>query len=173
MLGGIGLELGTIQTDMTQGCQLQRHRQFDGLLEAILKKRAVIFAKIAQHPKIGAVHLRDEHEGQVFAAAALDLPGAENAPAVGVDQNGDDLPGMIRMLAFDAIEAFNAGGIQLLEKFGVEVAFMILRQKIEDIAGKKLVLMKLNRTGFEGNGHEASWLDSGYHYTFYGVVPVS
>jgi hypothetical protein len=53
----------------------------------------------------------------------------------------------------------------LLEEFGVEVAFMILRQKIEDIAGKKLVLMKLNRAGFEGNGHEASWLDSDCNYT--------
>jgi hypothetical protein len=32
---------------------------------------------------------------------------------------------------------------------------MIMWQKIEDMAGKKLVLMKLNRAGFEGNGHEA------------------
>ena len=74
MLGGIGLEFGTIQTDMAQGGQLQFHRQFHGLLEATLKKRAVFFAKIAQHAKIGTVHLRDEHEGQIFAAAAFDLP---------------------------------------------------------------------------------------------------
>jgi hypothetical protein len=99
---------------MTQGRQLQFHRQFDGLLEAILKKHAVVFAKIAQHAEIGAVHLGDEHEGQILAAAALDLPGAENPPTVGVDQDGDDQSGMIGMLAFDAIEAFNAGRIQLL-----------------------------------------------------------
>ena len=72
---------------------------------------------------------------------------------------------MIGVLALDAIATFNAGGIQLFEEFGVEVAFMILRQKIEDIAGKKLVLMKLNRAGFEGNGHDASWLDSARNYT--------
>lgn len=150
---------------MAQRGQLQLHRQLHGLLEAILKKHAVDFAKIAQHAKIGAVHLRDEHKGQVFAAAALDLPRAEDAMAVGVDQDGDDQPGMVGMLAFDAIEAFNTGGIELLEEFGMEVAFMILRQKIEDIAGKKLVLMKLNRAVFEGNGHAASMLDFGCNYT--------
>jgi hypothetical protein len=106
------------------------------LLEAILKERTVVFAKIAQYPKIGAVHLRNEHKGQIFPATSLDLPRAEDASAVGIDQDGDDLFGMIRMLTFDAIEAFNAGSIELLEEFGIEIAFMILWQKIEDIAGK-------------------------------------
>src|SRR5690606_16304660 len=101
-----------------------------------LKKHAMVFAKIAQHAKIRAVHLRNEHKGQILAAAALDLPGAEDSAAVSVDQNGNDLPGMIGVLTLGAIETFNAGSIQLLEEFGIEIAFMILWQKIEDIAGK-------------------------------------
>jgi hypothetical protein len=32
-------------------------------LEAVLKKYTVLFAKIAQHAKIGAIHLCEEHEG--------------------------------------------------------------------------------------------------------------
>jgi len=98
------------------------------LFEAVLEKRTVVFSKIAQHAEIGAVHLRDEHKGQIFAATALDLPGAEDASAVGVDQDGDDLFGMIRMLALNAIEAFNATRIQLRKEFCIEIAFMILRQ---------------------------------------------
>jgi hypothetical protein len=109
--------------------------------------------------------LRDEHEGQVFSAAAFDLSGAEDAPAVSVDQDGNDLPGMKDMLALDAIEVFYTGGFELLKEFGVEVAFMILRQKIEDITGKQLVLMKLNRVGFEGNGHEEAWLYFAHNYS--------
>lgn len=119
----------------------------------------MVFAEIAQHAKIRAVHWGDEHEGQVFAATPLDLPGAEDAPAVGIDQDGDDLFGVIGMLAFDAIKGFNTGGIQLREQFGVEVAFMLLRQKIKDIAGKQLMLMEFNRAGFEGDGHKLSRLD--------------
>ena len=61
------------------------------------------------------------------------------------------------MLALGAIVAFNAGRIKLFEQLGVKVALMILWQKIEDIAGKKLMLMKLNRARFERNGHEAFW----------------
>ena len=72
---------------------------------------------------------------------------------------------MIGMLALDAIEVFNAGGFELLKEFSVEVAFMILRQKIKDITGKQLVLKKLNRVGFEGNGHDASRLDFAHNYT--------
>lgn len=125
----------------------------------------MVFAKIAQHAEIGAVHLGDEHEGQVFAAAPFDLPGAEDASAVSVDQDGNDQLRMIGMLALDAIKAFNAGRIELLEELCIKIAFMLLRQKIEDIAGKKLVLMKLNRAGFEGNGHEAFWLYFGCNYT--------
>jgi len=55
----------------------------------------------------------------------LDLPGTENATAVSVDQDGNDLSGMVGMLAFDAIETFNIGGIQLFKEFCVEIAFMI------------------------------------------------
>jgi len=65
---------GAYAADMAQGCQLQFHRQFHGLLEAILKKRTVVFAEIAQHAEIGAVHLGDERERQIFTAAAFDLP---------------------------------------------------------------------------------------------------
>jgi len=47
---------------------------FDGLLKTILKKYAMELSKIAEHPEIRAVHLRNEHERQVFTAASLDLP---------------------------------------------------------------------------------------------------
>jgi hypothetical protein len=121
---------------MAQGCQLQLHRQFHCLLEAILEQPAVDFAEIAQHAEIRAVHVGDEPEGQVFTATALDLPGAEDTPTVGVDQDGNDLFGMIGVLALGALQVFNASGIQLREECGVQIAFMILRQQSEDIAGK-------------------------------------
>jgi hypothetical protein len=43
---------------------------------------------------------------------------------------------MIGVLALGAIQVFNASGIQLREECGVQIAFMILRQQSEDIAGK-------------------------------------
>jgi hypothetical protein len=57
------------------------------------------------------------------------LSGTEDAPAIGVNQDGNDQFWMIGSLTLDAIEAFNAGGIQLSEEFAVEMAFMLLRQK--------------------------------------------
>jgi hypothetical protein len=42
-------------------------------------------SKIAEYPKIRAVHLRNKHERQIFTVASFDLPGTENAAAVGVD----------------------------------------------------------------------------------------
>jgi hypothetical protein len=38
--------------------------------------------------------------GQIFPAAALDMRGAEDAPAAGIDQDGEDQPRMIDILVF-------------------------------------------------------------------------
>jgi hypothetical protein len=52
------------------------------------------------------VHLGYKHEGQVFPATPFNLPRAENTTAVGVNQDRDNLLGMIGMLAFDAVATF-------------------------------------------------------------------
>ena len=75
------------------------------------------------------------------------MPRAEDTATVGVDRNGNDLPGMIGMLTDGAVKALHASGIQLIEQFSIEIAFVVLRQQIEDIAGKQLALMEFFRGG--------------------------
>ena len=41
-----------------------------------------------------------EHEGQIFPAVVLDMWGAEDAPAAGIVQDGEDQPRMIGVLVF-------------------------------------------------------------------------
>ncbi|MCD2451553.1 hypothetical protein GO003_014255 [Methylicorpusculum oleiharenae] len=66
--------------------------------------------------------------------AGLSLP--EYAAAVGIDQNRNHQLRVIGVLAFPAIGLLNASGIQLLEQFAVEKAFMILRKGVKHTAGK-------------------------------------
>jgi hypothetical protein len=94
------------------------------LLKTILKKYAMGLSKIAKHPKIRAVHLRNEHERQIFTAAPFDLPGTENTPAVSIDQDRSDEPGVIGMLTFYAVSVFNGGRIKLLEQLGKKIAII-------------------------------------------------
>jgi len=81
------------------------------LLETILKKSTMELSEIAEHPKIRTVHLRNEHEGQIFTTAPFDLPGTENTPAVSIDQDRNDKLGVIGMLTFNTIATFNGGRI--------------------------------------------------------------
>ena len=53
-----------------------------------MEKIGVVLSEIAQHPKVGAVHLCDEHEGKVFVAAFFYLSRTENATTVGIDEYG-------------------------------------------------------------------------------------
>jgi len=55
------------------------------LLEALLKNGPWFLRKLH--------NTRDEHKEQILPATALDLPGTEDAAAVGVDQNGNHLLG--------------------------------------------------------------------------------
>ena len=73
-------------------------------------------SKIAEHPEIRAVHLRNEHERQVFTAASFDLPGTENDSALGINQHRNNQPGVISVLAFNLIAVFNGRGVKLLKK---------------------------------------------------------
>ena len=86
VLGGIGLHLGAIQRHMTQA----HHPCF--LAEAQdLNKQALECIKVAA-PKItdtAVVRLlvgRQHPKGQILVAGTLDLPGGEDADAVGVEQ---------------------------------------------------------------------------------------
>jgi hypothetical protein len=66
----------------------------------------LVFSKVTQDPKIWAVHLGDIHKRQVFIASSFDFTGAEYAPTVSVDKDGDNQVGMLGVLAFMAIIAF-------------------------------------------------------------------
>jgi hypothetical protein len=130
---------------MPQGGEFKFHGQFDSLFEAIMEKFGVIFAKIAQHPKVGAIHLGDVHKGEVFIAALFYFPGTEHAATVGIDQYGYyELRG-VGMLTYGAIAAFDGRCIKLLEQVAVEITFMLFREQIENITGKQKVLVKFYR----------------------------
>ena len=62
VFGRVGLKLRSIQADMSQTRQLQLHRQFYCLLEAVVEKLSIVLAKITQYPKVRTIHLGDEHE---------------------------------------------------------------------------------------------------------------
>lgn len=136
VLGGVGFEFRSVQTDMAQRGQPQFHRQLHGLLEASLKKFSMVFTKVTQHPKVRAVALRDEHKRQILAATPLDLTGTEHASTIGVDQNRHDQLRVIGVLAFATVGLLDARGIQLFKQFAVEKAFMLFRKQIEDVARK-------------------------------------
>jgi len=66
------------------------HCQFDALDKTIVEKRTVVFSKVAEHPEIGAVHLGDIQERQIFAAAPFDFPRTKHTTAVGINEDRDD-----------------------------------------------------------------------------------
>jgi hypothetical protein len=45
--------------------------------------------------------------------------------AININQNRYNPFGVIHMLTFDTVVAFNAMGIELLKKIGIEITFMI------------------------------------------------
>jgi hypothetical protein len=94
-------------------------------------------SKITEHPEIRAVHWRNEHERQVFTAASFDLPERENASAPGIDQDRNNQPGVISVLALNLIAVFNGRGVKLLKKLCIEIAFSFFRKQIENITGKR------------------------------------
>ena len=89
----------------------------------------MVLSKIAEYPIVGQFicAIAISHERQIFTAASFDLPGTENAPAVRVEQDRNNQSGMISILAFKLIAAFNYRGIKLLKKIRIEIAFVIFR----------------------------------------------
>lgn len=126
---------------MTQACQFEFHRQLERLLETAAKQRRVVFAEIAEDAKVGAVGARDEHEPQVFAAALFDLPRTENAAAVGVYQNAEDLSGGVCALTEGAVLTFRIAGVEHFEQVVKQEAIVPLGQKIKEVAGVELMLL--------------------------------
>ena len=72
---------------------------------------------------------------------------------VAVNQNANEFLLMIGALAQGAILRFNTARIELLKKIMKQVAIMLRRQKVKDVAWKQLTLDSINRVGFEGTGH--------------------
>ena len=56
------------------------------------------------------------------------------------------MKGILAQMVIGRLERF---GIKMLENIGIDEAIMILRQQIEHITGKQLVLMKLNLRALE------------------------
>lgn len=121
----------------------------DTLFEAGFEKLTVVFAKIAEHPKVRAIHPCNKHEGEIFTTSLFDLSRAKNATTVGVDENAGDQPGMVSPLPIAAVTLLNDGGVQLLNDIVKQVALMIVGQQIKNISGKQLGLIELNRVVFE------------------------
>jgi len=59
-----------------------------------------------------------------------------------MENKQNDWPGVIGVLAFNLILAFNDSGIKLVKQLRIKVAFMVLRQQIKNVAGKQQVLVK-------------------------------
>ena len=93
-----------------------------------MEERQVILAKVTQDTEVGAVFLGDVHEGQILTAPPFNFTGAENTMAVGVDQNGNDKPGVIGTLAKVVILLFNPGGIYVFEDVRKHKTVVILRE---------------------------------------------
>ena len=81
------------------------------------------------------------------------LAGTEYPVTVAVNQNANEFLRMIGALAQGAILRFNTARIGLLKKIMKQVAIMLRRQKVKDVAWKQLTLDSINRVGFEGTGH--------------------
>ena len=105
----------------------------------------MVFAKIAQHPKVGAVHLRDVHESQVCLAPPFYLSGTEHPVTVGIDEYRNNELRVIGMLASVTVSAFQRRGVQLLKQIAIEMAFVIGREQVKNIAREEQALVEFHR----------------------------
>ena len=125
---------------MSQTHQPQRQRQLHRLLETGPEELPAVLPEIAQHPEVRAVPPRQVHEAEIFPAALLDLPGAEHAVTVGVDQDRNDLARRVGPLTPVAVPGLHFRRVQLLEQILIEETFVILRQEVEHVGRKQLTL---------------------------------
>ena len=102
-----------------------------------MEKFSVVFAKVAEYPKVRAAHLGDVHEGDVFMAAPFYLAGTEYTTAVGIDKNRDNQLGMVGVLAFVAVKALDAGGVKLVKKVTVYIALVAFWKQVKNITGRQ------------------------------------
>lgn len=113
------------------------------------KKRHVILAKIAQHTKVEAQHLRNIHESQILTAASLNFTRAKHAMAVSIDQDGDKSTRVIDSLPNTTVLLLYHARVELREDLFVDKTVMILSQQIKNIAGEQEALIYFNRAVFE------------------------
>ena len=79
VLGTVGLELRSVQTDVRQRGRVELQGQFHRLNKAAVQQLPVCFSKVAEYPEVGAVRTRDIQKSETLAAALFDLPGTEHA----------------------------------------------------------------------------------------------
>ena len=108
--------------------------------------------KVTEHPEIWAVLLGYIHESQVLIAAPLNLSGAENAVAIGIDQDRYYQSWVVGILAKMVILLFDFRGVDVLADVFKNEAVMIWRQQIKNVRGEHQVLVKVSRVIFEFDG---------------------
>ena len=100
-----------------------------------MEKFGVVFAKITQYPKVRTAQLGDVHERDIFPATLFYLTGTKHPATISIDKDRDNQLGMISMLTFTIIEAFDSTGVKYIEDFSANKTRVIIWQQIKNIRG--------------------------------------
>ena len=97
MITGIGLNLGAIQCHMAQAHHAGNLAEPQDLNKQTLERIKVAAAKITDPAVVRLLVTVQHQEGQVLVTGSLDLPGGDDADAVGLEQqNRQPLRGRLR-----------------------------------------------------------------------------
>lgn len=98
MLAGIGLHLGSVEGYMTQAHHPRELTQPQNLNEKTFQSIKAAAAKLADGAVVLLLVTGQHPEGQVLIAGTLNLPGGDDAHAVGIEQqHRQPLQGRLRL----------------------------------------------------------------------------
>ena len=82
-----------------------------------------------------SAHLGYVHERDVFLTTFFYLSGTEYPATISIDKDRDNQLGMISMLTFTVIEAFDCTGVKDIENFSANKTLVSIWQQIKNIRG--------------------------------------
>ena len=133
VLAGIGLQLGSIQSHVAQAHQPRLLTQPEHLNKQPTQDSEVAATEIADPAVVGLLVAGEHPEGGVFPAGLLDLPGAGQPDAVGVQEQHHHHPGVVGLLPawiLLAVDGTDWLQIQLSSQIEQKKHQVVLRQPV-------------------------------------------
>jgi hypothetical protein len=133
VLGGIGLDLGAIQCHMAQAHHAGLLAEPQDLHEKLAEGVQVPAAELTD-PAVVRLLVTGQHpESQILVAGALNLPGGDDADAVGVEEQQRHHSWVEPLLATGILGASGSQDgreVQLIDQIQQEIHLMVMRKPV-------------------------------------------